>query len=231
MTTTSILQQASLSPMTADPAASELIPPSVRIAKRIFDLAVIILCAPVALLLTPLIAAMIRLDSPGPALFRQERLGEAGFKGERRFTMLKFRTMRVDAERTTGAVWASDVDPRITRIGRILRKTRLDEIPQLLNVLKGEMSIVGPRPERPEIAVDLEHAIPFYGERIVGVRPGITGLAQVKQGYDRDLEDVRRKILHDFRYALGLRNLTSWLWMDLRVIVETILVMVAGRGK
>lgn len=145
--------------------------------------------------------------------------------------MIKFRSMYIDAEARVGAVWATSNDPRITPVGLFLRKTRLDEIPQLLNVLKGEMAIVGPRPERPGFYGRLEAAIPFFADRTSGLRPGITGLAQVNQGYDRDIDDVRRKVAFDHAYALRLTMFLSWLRSDIRIMTQTITVMATGRGQ
>ncbi|MFO1036113.1 MAG: sugar transferase [Geminicoccaceae bacterium] len=205
--------------------------PITAVAKRLVD----IVGAGLGLLLTlplwPLIALAIKLDSPGPVLFRQLRIGRGSADRTELFTMLKFRSMRVDAEARTGAVWAKKNDDRITRVGRFLRKTRLDELPQLLNVLRGDMSLVGPRPERPGIFGKLERAIPFYAERIYGVTPGITGLAQVMNGYDETLDDVRRKLLFDHSYALALGNPLAWLRMDCLVMFRTVAVMVTGRGQ
>ena len=135
------------------------------------------------------------------------------------------------AEAGTGAVWAVENDPRSTHLGKILRKTRLDELPQLINVMKGEMSIVGPRPERPEIVMKLDVLIPYYSERTYGVLPGITGLAQVYQGYDSSIEDVKSKILYDFAYSLSLTKLNKWLLMDFDIVCRTIMIMVLGRGR
>src|SRR6187402_3062417 len=125
-----------------------------------------------------LIALAIRLDSPGPVLFRQMRIGESTPCFTKLFWIIKFRTMRMEAG-ATPAVWAAEDDPRITRVGRFLRRSRLDEVPQLINVLRGEMSLIGPRPEQPAISRWLVSAIPFYSERLYGLRPGITGFAQV----------------------------------------------------
>jgi len=164
---------------------------SVRIAKRALD----VFASSVGLALTiplyPIIAAVIYAESPGPVLFRQRRAGrllspDPGSRNRFRFEefeMIKFRTMCLDAEAATGAVIAEENDRRVTRVGQFLRHTRLDEIPQFWNVLRGEMSLVGPRPERPEIIVDLALAIPFFEERMRGVKPGLTGLAQVSLGY------------------------------------------------
>lgn len=180
-----------------------------------------------ALLLVPLaplmllLALTIRLSSPGPAIYRQERVGERG----RLFGLLKFRTMRVDAEAQSGPVWAAgDGDPRITGLGRFLRKTRLDEVPQLINVLRGEMSFVGPRPERPHFVAELRKVIPFYDERH-SVRPGITGWAQVKSGYGSSIEDAQVKLEFDLFYIKH-----ASFSLDLAILLDTLKVVVVGRG-
>ncbi len=147
------------------------------------------------------------------------------------FEIMKFRTMYCDAESRSGAVWATENDPRITPVGRFLRKTRLDELPQLFNVLKGEMSLIGPRPERPDFYQRLEQEIPYFADRTYGVLPGITGLAQINQGYDTSIEDVRRKVGFDHSYALSLNSFSNWLQTDIAIIVKTIIVMVDGRGR
>jgi len=207
------------------------LPKSVIIAKRLLDIGI----AGLALLLTvplwPLLALAIRLDSPGPVLFSQLRVGRVLNDRTELFRMLKFRSMYIDAEARSGAVWATQNDPRITRIGRFMRKTRLDEIPQLLNVLAGHMSIVGPRPERPGFYGKLEKAIPFFADRTVGLRPGITGLAQVNQGYDTSIDDVRRKVTFDHAYAMRLVTAWSWLSSDVGIMVRTVTVMATGRGQ
>jgi lipopolysaccharide/colanic/teichoic acid biosynthesis glycosyltransferase len=185
----------------------------------------------VTLPLWPFIALAIKLESKGPVLFRQTRIGRALPDRTEIFEMLKFRTMAVNAEAATGAVWASSNDPRVTRMGKFMRKTRIDELPQLLNVLRGDMSLVGPRPERPGIGRDLDRAIPYYSERTYFVTPGVTGLAQVNQGYDTCLDDVKSKLLYDHAYALALSNPIAWLRMDLHIAFKTIWVMVAGRGQ
>ncbi len=211
--------------------AQSYVPVSVRVAKRAFDivaaLSVLIATAPV----TAVIAVAIRIDSPGPVFFRQWRVGEMRPNETRIFRMIKFRSMRTDAEATTGAVWATKRDPRVTRVGGFLRKTRLDEIPQMINVLKGEMSIIGPRPERPSFYGRLEAGVPFYVERTFGLRPGVTGLAQINQGYDRDIEDVRRKSMYDHAYAASLSSFGHWLARDLEIATRTFLVMILGRGQ
>lgn len=203
----------------------------VAAAKRLLD----ITGASVGLiLLAPVMAAValaVRLDSPGPVLYRQLRVGRIGPEGAQLFELIKFRSMRQDAEAKTGPVWAGQADPRVTRIGRFLRKTRLDELPQLINVLKGDMALIGPRPERPVFCGKLEKVIPGYIERTAGVKPGLSGLAQVEGDYDSTLEDVRRKIVRDVRYALALGDLASWFTMDMRIILRTIGVVLAARGR
>ena len=207
------------------------LPARVAFAKRALDIliagTVLLLAAP----LWPLIALAIKLDSPGPVIFRQLRVGQIRDDRTDLFMMWKFRSMRVDAEAKSGAVWAAKRDPRITRMGLFLRKTRLDEIPQLVNVLKGDMSIVGPRPERPGFYAKLEQAIPFFAERTCGLRPGITGFAQVRQGYDTSIDDVRRKVGFDHAYAMQLTGVAAWFVTDISIMVRTFTVMVMGRGQ
>jgi lipopolysaccharide/colanic/teichoic acid biosynthesis glycosyltransferase len=147
------------------------------------------------------------------------------------FNMIKFRTMVTNAEASSGAVWATSNDNRLTVVGKILRKVRLDELPQFINVIKGDMSLIGPRPERPEIVIDLDKAIPFYSERTYDMTPGITGLAQVHQGYDTCIDDVKTKIGYDFAYSLSLTKLHTWVLMDLKIIFKTMYIMVLGRGQ
>jgi exopolysaccharide biosynthesis polyprenyl glycosylphosphotransferase len=190
-----------------------------RAAKRTFDLVV----ASVGLLLTaplfPLVALLVR-HSDGPIFYRQTRLGENG----RYFSILKFRTMTVDAERD-GAAWAQECDPRTTTVGRVLRRTRLDEIPQLLNVLRGEMSIVGPRPERPEFLEMLEETVPFWSRRHL-LKPGITGWAQLRSGYAADAQGTEEKLAYDLWY-LRHRSLI----VDFMICARTVpsLLLAAGR--
>jgi lipopolysaccharide/colanic/teichoic acid biosynthesis glycosyltransferase len=211
--------------------AIEYTPQPVSVSKRIFDIVAAVFGLLITAPILPLIALVVKLETPGPALFRQQRIGRCLADRTELFWMYKFRTMGVDSEKKSGAVWAEKNDQRVTRIGRFLRKTRLDEIPQLWNVLIGDMSLIGPRPERPGFYQKLEKAIPFFAERTVGLRPGITGLSQVYQGYDRDLDDVRRKVSFDHAYALSLSAMVPWISMDLRIIVRTVWVMVAGRGQ
>ena len=207
------------------------LPPHVVAAKRTVDivaaLAGLVLTAP----LWPAIMLAIRLDSPGPALFRQLRIGRMLPDHTELFWILKFRTMRIDAEAQTGAVWAGVDDPRATRVGRFLRRTRLDELPQFINVLRGEMSIIGPRPERPAFYGRLERAIPFFADRTLGLRPGLTGLAQVSLDHGTTLEILRSKASYDHAYAMMLTSLHAWLKQDLRIVVRTMAVMAARRGQ
>ena len=164
------------------------------VLKRLFDLAAASIGLIVSLPLWPLIALLIRLEGSGPVLYRQTRVGQSG----RNFTLMKFRTMRHDAE-SEGSIWATPDDPRATRIGRFLRRSRLDELPQLINILKGEMSLVGPRPERPEFVQPLCTLIPFYAERHL-IKPGLTGWAQINYRYGSTISDARRKLQLDLYY-------------------------------
>jgi sugar transferase (PEP-CTERM system associated) len=166
------------------------------------------------------VAAAVKLTSPGPIVYRQQRVGRQG----RVFTVLKFRSMSANAEAATGAVWAQKNDSRITPIGRFLRKTRLDELPQLLNILRGDMSLVGPRPERPEFVTQLTKEIPFYGQRHV-VRPGLTGWAQVRYTYGASVEDAMEKLQYDLFY---IKN-TS-IALDLFIIFSTIKTVILRKG-
>nr|WP_179944648.1 sugar transferase [Vibrio sinaloensis] len=206
-------------------------PMSIYFAKRLFDLTGSVVALILLLPILPFIAIAIKLSSPGPVFYKQLRVGKSTPEKMVFFEIIKFRTMYQDAEQRTGAVWATENDPRITPVGRFLRKTRLDEIPQLFNVIRGEMSLIGPRPERPSFYSKLENAIPFFADRTYGVMPGITGLAQVNQGYDTCIDDVRRKVGFDHSYALSLRSIRSWLAMDIDIITRTIIVMFDGRGR
>ena len=202
----------------------------IKIAKRLLD----IFCSIVALTFTamifPFVALAIKWESKGPVFFKQTRIGRCTATQSSMFTMIKFRTMCNDAEKN-GAQWAKKNDARITKVGMFLRKTRIDELPQFINVLKGEMSVVGPRPERPVFYGKLESDIPLYSERTYGLKPGITGLAQVSQGYDESIEDVRSKLLYDHTYALSLTGFKTWLMMDLTVMLKTVGVCVMKKGQ
>jgi sugar transferase (PEP-CTERM system associated) len=195
-------------------------PPSLVAMKRVVDVCAagvgMVLAAPLMLA----VATLIKLVSRGPALYRQQRVGEHG----QVFTLYKFRSMRTDAEAKTGAVWARDNDDRIIPGGKFIRKTRLDELPQLWNVLRGNMSFVGPRPERPEFVGELTRAIPFYGQRHV-VKPGITGWAQVRYSYGSTVDDAMEKLQYDLFY---IKNLT--IALDLFVIFLTVKTVILRRG-
>jgi sugar transferase (PEP-CTERM system associated) len=191
-----------------------------RLLRRALNFSVALLGLILASPLLPFIVIAVRLDSSGPILYRQQRVGRRG----QVFYCYKFRTMRVDAEADTGATWASDDDPRITRVGKFLRSSRLDEIPQLWCVLKGDMHFVGPRPERPEFVEWLSKEIPYYGVRHV-VRPGITGWAQVQYKYGNTLADAREKLQYDLFY---IKNAS--LGLDLLIMFQTIKIVLLGRG-
>ena len=212
-------------------ASVDYIPASVLAAKRVMDLVVAMIGLVLTAPLWPFVALAIRLDSPGPVIYRQMRVGRMLGDRTELFMILKFRSMHADAEKTTGAVWAQKDDPRVTRVGAFIRKTRLDELPQLLNVLRGDMSVVGPRPERPAMYRRLELAVPFFADRTAGLRPGVTGLTQVVQGYDNSVEDVRRKVGFDAAYAMRLSSFRGWLASDLTIMLRTLNVMIAGRGQ
>lgn len=241
--------------------------PAVRVTKRAIDVVSSLFGLALTAPLYPVISAAIYAESPGPIFYPQRRAGvlkgvvmkEGVAQPEFvEFTMRKFRTMRVDAEKLTGAVLAEEDDPRITKVGRFLRKTRLDELPQFWNVLVGEMSLVGPRPERPELLVNLALAIPFFEERMRDIKPGITGLAQVSLGYTgrapdgsdvaafKDVltnpfeldeaegavaDDMRMKLLFDLAYSASMESLSTFLRTELSVIFQTPMVMIRGIGR
>ncbi|MGA7928930.1 MAG: TIGR03013 family XrtA/PEP-CTERM system glycosyltransferase [Candidatus Sulfotelmatobacter sp.] len=191
-----------------------------RLVRRTLNFSLALAGAVISLPLLPFIVLAVKLDSSGPVLYRQQRAGRRG----RAFYCYKFRTMRQDAEADTGATWALDDDPRITRVGKFLRASRLDEIPQLWCVLRGDMHFVGPRPERPEFVEWLSKEIPYYGVRHV-VRPGITGWAQVQYKYGNTLEDAREKLQYDLFY---IKNAS--IGLDLIILFETIKIVLLGRG-
>ncbi len=239
----------------------------VRIAKRVIDLLIASIGLLIAAPLLLLIAAAIKLDSRGPVLFWQRRAGS--LLGTERidglvqfrfaqFDMPKFRTMCLDAERITGPVLASETDPRVTRVGRLLRRSRLDEVPQLWSVLCGHMSLVGPRPERPELLHNLTRAIPLFEERMRGVKPGITGLAQINLRYNgsarpgspvemlqdhlvnpfrieeargADADGMRLKLLYDLAYTAALDDLQTYLWTEAEIILKTPVTMLRRNGQ
>ncbi|KLV02648.1 adhesion protein [Photobacterium aquae] len=204
---------------------------STQLLKRTSDLLLATAGIVLTLPLWPLIALLIKIDSPGPVFYRQMRVGRISEDQVELFEVIKFRSMSHNAESKSGAIWAQRNDPRITRIGNFLRTTRLDEIPQFINVIKGDMALIGPRPERPEFCGTLQNALPFYLERTAGLKPGITGLAQVNQNYDASLDDVKNKIIWDHAYALALSSPLQWIKMDLFIIFKTIYIMVSKRGQ
>ena len=197
------------------------ITPALKLFKRAADVFFAVLGLLLMAPLMPFIIVFIKMDSRGPVLFKQIRMGEK----EEQFTIYKFRTMGTDAEKNSGAVWASKNDPRVTRFGNFLRKTRLDETMQLFNVLKGDMSFVGPRPERPEFVAELKKVIPYYYERHF-VKPGLTGWAQVRFPYGASIEDAIEKLRYDLYY---IKNISFFL--DIYIIFETIKVILMERGS
>jgi len=202
------------SSLTADPA------PSYLVLKRAFDLLAALLMALVVLPLFPLIALAIRIDSPGTVFYTQDRVGQGG----RIFRIYKFRTMRTDAERN-GAVWAMEGDPRVTRAGTFMRRSRIDELPQLVNVLRGEMTFVGPRPERPEFTSLLERELPGYSQRQLA-RPGLTRWAQIRYQYASSIQDTKTKLEFDLYYVRH-RSLR----FDTRILFQTIPVVLHLQGR
>ena len=190
------------------------------VGKRLIDIAAATLGFLLSLPLLIAVAIAVKATSKGPVLYSQRRVGKDG----QIFVMYKFRSMRQDAEAKTGAVWATVGDSRVTPVGRVLRRMRLDELPQLWNVLIGEMSLVGPRPERPEFVSDLTRNIPFYGQRHVA-KPGLTGWAQVRYIYGASMEDAIVKLQYDLFYIKHLS-----LWLDISIILRTIKIVLLGRG-
>jgi len=198
----------------------QLMKPWEEVAKRTQDFLFSLFILIIGLPLWIIIPLLIKVDTRGPVLYRQTRVGRYG----KHFKILKFRSMRIDAEKHTGPVWAGKNDPRVTRVGRLLRRMHLDELPNFFNVLIGDMSLVGPRPERPFFVDKITKEVPLYNHRH-RVRPGITGWAQIKHKYDENMEDVRAKIKYDLFYIENL----SWR-MDLKILFNTLYVMIAGKG-
>ncbi len=199
----------------------QLMPQWEKAFKRLIDVVVSSITLLILLPFFPLIALAIYIDSPGPVFFRQERVGKNG----KIFKMIKFRTMIPDAEKETGPVWSQKQDPRITRVGYFLRKTRLDEIPQFFNVLQGDMSLVGPRPERPVFVDQFVKTIPLYRHRLK-MKPGITGWAQTMHKYDESFEDVKKKLEYDLYY---LENMS--LKLDFKIIMNTFATVFTAKGQ
>ena len=193
----------------------------IRIYKPVFDFFFSLISIIGSIPLWIIISILIKVDSRGPILYKQKRVG----KHNTIFNAIKFRSMVKEAEKQTGPMWAEKDDPRITIVGRFLRRFRLDELPQLLNVLKGHMSLVGPRPERPFFVEKLKQKYPFYMRRSK-IRPGITGWAQIKHSYDENIEDVREKLRYDFFY---IENVD--IWLDLKIMLTTFWVMISGKGR
>jgi len=191
-----------------------------RLIKRLVDIALSISFLGLGWPILLAVALAMKLDSRGPIFFRQERVGERG----RTFTLLKFRTMVQNAEAHTGPVWTVEEDARITRVGGWLRKTRLDEFPQILNVLKGEMSFIGPRPERPHFVAQLQEKIPYYVQRHT-IKPGITGWAQVRYHYGATIEDAEEKLQYDLYYV---KNMS--IFLDMLILLSSIQVVLFGKG-
>jgi len=199
----------------------DLLEPSAKVLKRIMDIVVALLVLIIGAPFLFLVGLIIRIDSKGPALYKQKRVGYRN----KEFYLYKFRSMRVDAEKATGAVWATEDDPRITKVGKFMRATRIDELPQAWNVLLGNMSLVGPRPERRVFVDEFEKQIPFYTRRL-NVKPGITGWAQVRRGYDSSIDDVKEKLQYDLFY---LENLS--IGLDIKILLNTLWVMVSAKGQ
>ncbi|MGH8799361.1 MAG: TIGR03013 family XrtA/PEP-CTERM system glycosyltransferase [Casimicrobiaceae bacterium] len=191
-----------------------------RFVKRSFDLVVVALLVTAALPLIIITALLIALEGPGTVIYRQQRIG----RGSKTFTLFKFRSMAMDAEKDGKAAWAAVNDMRVTRVGRFIRRTRIDELPQLINVLRGEMSLVGPRPERPEFVTMLSEQIPFYAVRH-SVKPGITGWAQVRHCYVATVDDTVKKLEYDIYYVKN-----NSLLLDLLILLETVRVVLLGEG-
>lgn len=190
------------------------------VLKRMIDVSIALVALVVSLPLMLLLAIAIRLDSKGPAIYRQRRVGYRG----QGFDMLKFRSMCADAEKLNGAAWAQKDDPRVTRVGRFIRKVRLDELPQLINIIRGDMSFIGPRPERPVFVDQLRQQISYYDERH-SVRPGLSGWAQVQYGYGASLEDAIRKLEYDLFY---LKNMS--VLFDFAIMLRTVRIVLTGNG-
>lgn len=190
-----------------------------EVARAIMHRTIALVGATISLPIAIVTAILIKIDSRGPVLYKQERVGKNG----RAFTLMKFRSMRIDAEKD-GPVWAKNEDERMTRVGRIIRKIRVDEVPQFWNILRGDMNFVGPRPERPHFVAQLAQEIPFYEQRHL-ISPGLTGWAQIKYPYGASIEDAKQKLQYDLYYIKN-QNLT----LDATILFETIKTILFGRG-
>lgn len=191
-----------------------------RFLKRMIDIFISVVSLVVLAPILGVLALLIKIDTPGPVFHKQDRVGLRG----RKFTLIKFRSMVADAEKLTGPVWAAKNDRRTTRVGRVMRPYRLDELPQIFNVLKGEMSFVGPRPERPSFVERFRKTIPLYGLRLT-VNPGLTGWAQVKHTYDQSFDDVKKKLGFDLEY---INNMS--IRLDLKIFLKTVLTVMKREG-
>ncbi|WP_019614108.1 sugar transferase [Psychromonas ossibalaenae] len=210
--------------------AGGYIHPTVKYGKRLFDV-VFSLSAMFALLpLLPFIALLIKIDSKGPVFYQQQRLGKSRLGFRHQFSIFKFRSMYTDAEIDGVALLAAKSDPRITRVGKFLRKTRFDETPQLINILSGDMSLIGPRPERPELTSEIEKKMPFFSERTYQVLPGLTGLAQINQSYLGSVNNLDQKLAFDHAYSLAISTPLSWLKTDAQIFLKTILTVIKCNG-
>ncbi|MBK8553765.1 MAG: sugar transferase [Ignavibacteria bacterium] len=197
----------------------DIMSPAGKLTKRLIDIVVSVFTL---ILLSPLfvlVSVLIKIDSKGPLLYKQVRVGRKG----KEFIMYKYRSMVLNSEEY-GPEWAGENDPRITKVGRLLRELYIDEIPQMINVLKNEMSLIGPRPERPYFVEQLKKEIPYYYKRLT-VKPGITGWAQIKHKYDSSLEDVKTKIQYDFYY---IENMS--LKLDFKIMINTVIVILLMKG-
>lgn len=204
--------------------------PTVRYGKRVFDILFSIFAILCLLPIVPFLAIAIKLDTEGPVFYMQQRLGRSQHGKHNIFNIIKFRTMGTDAEKEGVALLAKKSDPRITRAGRFLRKTRLDETPQFINVLLGDMSVIGPRPERPQLTEEIDKKMPFFSERNYQVLPGLTGLAQINQSYLDSVDDIDKKLAFDHAYSLAISKPSTWLSMELSILCKTVLTVLKCNG-
>lgn len=210
--------------------ANSYIHPTVKYSKRLFDLIFASIAIVMLLPVIPFLMLAIKLDSKGPIFYKQIRLGRSKTAQDKLFSIIKFRTMFTNAEADGIALLAEQADPRITSVGKFLRKTRFDETPQLLNVLLGDMSLIGPRPERPELSSEIEKKRPFFNERTYDVLPGLTGLAQVSQSYQGSVHNIDQKLAYDHAYSLAISRPIAWIKMDTMIFFRTILTVIKCNG-